>query len=63
MEHLWALTSRRLIVAVPLETEPDPRFGHRQVFDLERLVALARCAGGSCRTFEHHGGWLVVDRR
>ena len=63
MEQLWALTGRRLIVAVPLEAEPDPRFGHRQVFDEERITALGRYTNGRCRYFEHHGGWLVVDRR
>jgi 2-polyprenyl-3-methyl-5-hydroxy-6-metoxy-1,4-benzoquinol methylase len=63
MAHLWALTGRRLIIAVPFEAEPDPRFGHRQVFDRERLAALGRRTGGYCRTFEHHGGWLIADRR
>lgn len=63
VERLWALTGRRLIIAVPLESEPDRRFGHRQVFDRERLAALGRQTGGSCEIFEHHGGWLVADCR
>lgn len=62
MSNLWRLARARLIVAVPLETEPDARFGHRQVFDRERLLALGQRSGASCRYFEHHGGWVVVDR-
>jgi SAM-dependent methyltransferase len=62
MNNLWSLTRRRLIVAVPLETVPDPRFGHRQVFDRENLLALGRHTSGYCRYFEHYGGWIVVDR-
>ncbi|MBK8211127.1 MAG: methyltransferase domain-containing protein [Rhodospirillales bacterium] len=62
MDTLWALTARRLIVAVPFEATPDRRFGHRQVFDRESLLALARCANRPPRYFEHHGGWLVIDR-
>lgn len=62
MANLWRLAARRLIVAVPLEKTPDPRYGHRQIFDRERLLALGRTLGGRCEYFEHHGGWLVVDR-
>jgi hypothetical protein len=63
MDTLWALAARRLIVAVPFEATPDPRFGHRQVFDRESLLALAPGGGeGRHRYFEHHGGWLVIDR-
>ena len=60
--HLWQLTARRLIIAVPLEATPDPRYGHRQVFDRDRLLALGQRLGGRCAYFEYHGGWLVVDR-
>lgn len=60
--NLWRLAARRLIVAVPLESTPDPRYGHRQVFDRERLLALGRTLGGRCDYFEYHGGWLVCDR-
>jgi SAM-dependent methyltransferase len=62
MNNLWSLARQRLIVAVPLETVPDPRFGHRQVFDRESLLTLGRHTSGYCRYFEHHGGWIVVDR-
>jgi hypothetical protein len=49
-------------LAVPLKTVPDPRYGHRQTFDRERLLALGRTLGGRCEYFEYHGGWLVCDR-
>lgn len=60
--NLWALTGRRLIVAVPFEDVADPRFGHRQVFDQGCLQALGRLTSGHCQYFEYHGGWLIVDR-
>lgn len=60
--NLWRLTARRLIIAVPLETVPDPRYGHRQVFDRDRLLAKGQTLGGHCDYFEYHGGWLVIDR-
>lgn len=60
--NLWRLTARRLIIAVPIEDTPDPRYGHRQVFDRRRLLALGHALGGRCEYFEHHGGWLVSDR-
>ncbi len=63
LTNLWRLARQRLIVAVPLEAEPDARFGHRQVFDRERLLVVGRRSGASCRYFEHRGGWIVLDRR
>lgn len=62
LQQLWDLTEQRLIIAVPLEPVPDARFGHRQVFDRERLLALGRSTGGYYRYAEHCGGWLVIDR-
>jgi 2-polyprenyl-3-methyl-5-hydroxy-6-metoxy-1,4-benzoquinol methylase len=62
MDNLWALTGRRLVIAVPLEAVPDSRFGHRQVFDRESLLALGQQTGGSVHYFEHYGGWVVIDR-
>lgn len=60
--NLWRLTARRLIIAVPLEAVPDPRYGHQQVFDRARLLAIGRTLGGHFDYFEYHGGWLVIDR-
>lgn len=62
LDNLWRLTAKRLIVAVPLEALPDQRYGHRQVFNRERLLALGRRLGGQETYCEYHGGWLVVDR-
>jgi hypothetical protein len=62
IDALWSRTARRLIIAVPAEANPDPRFGHRQVFDLSRLRAFAQAIDGSSRCFEDHGVWLVIDR-
>jgi len=62
MRNLWALTRRRLIVAVPFESEPDQRYGHCQVFDERRLCALGQQTAADCRFFSHHGGWIVLDR-
>jgi 2-polyprenyl-3-methyl-5-hydroxy-6-metoxy-1,4-benzoquinol methylase len=61
-DNLWKLTGSRLIIAVPLEETPDPRFGHRQIFDRKRLLALGRELGGRCHAFEYHGAWIVIDR-
>ena len=62
LRALWSRTGRRLIVAVPVEDTPDPRFGHRQVFDQARLLALGDLTDGAARCFDDHGAWLVVDR-
>lgn len=62
LDALWALARRRLIVTVPVEEVPDPRFGHRQVFDRDSLGALGQRTGGMCHCFEDHGVWLVIDR-
>jgi hypothetical protein len=62
LTQLWQLTGQRLIIAVPLEETPDARFGHRQVFNRQRLQALGKQLGGHYDYFEYHGGWLVIDR-
>jgi SAM-dependent methyltransferase len=62
LRALWQCTAQRLIVTVPLEEQPDPRFGHRQTFTTGRLEVLGRELGGRYQTFALHGCWLVVDR-
>ncbi len=62
MHNLWALTRRRLIVAVPFEDEPDPRYGHCQAFDERSLRDLGRGIAADGRFFSYHGGWIVLDR-
>ena len=60
------LARRRVIVAVPLEDEPDPAFGHVRAVSLDDLAgwgaALAARGPWHARVEEHHGGWLVLDR-
>jgi SAM-dependent methyltransferase len=58
------LARRRVVIAVPLESVPDPAFGHLRTLDLDELT---RCADRlapewTAHVFEHHGGWLVLDR-
>lgn len=62
ISRLWEVTNQRLIISVPLEATPDPRFGHLQVFDEARLVGLAQQVGAQYRYFEFHGGWLMLDK-
>ncbi|MBX7448437.1 class I SAM-dependent methyltransferase [Mycolicibacterium sp. 3033] len=61
------LARRRVVIAVPFEAEPRACYGHVQRFDLPRMRNLAqalmdRHPGISARTFEFHGGWLILDR-
>ncbi len=61
--EMLRLARSRIVVAVPFEDEPSAEFGHVRVFDLATLEALGRSTGWPFRCFEHHGGWLVADRR
>lgn len=60
------LARRRIVVAVPLETEPDAAFGHVRTISLEDLAAwgseLEAAGPWRARVEEFHGGWLVLDR-
>lgn len=61
------LARRRVVIAVPFEDQPRECYGHVQQFDPARMRYLAgglmrRHPGVSARTFEHHGGWLILDR-
>lgn len=53
----------RVVVAVPLEDQPDATYGHVQAFDLARLDALGHgLEGWRANVHRHRGGWLVLDR-
>jgi SAM-dependent methyltransferase len=52
----------RVVVAVPFEDEPNPTWGHVRTFDEPALQALGAASGWTFEAFEHHGGWLVLDR-
>jgi SAM-dependent methyltransferase len=60
------LARRRVIVAVPIEREPDVAFGHVRTLDLSQLTASGAAhtaaAPWRARVEEFHGGWLVLDR-
>ena len=74
LEHVGAATSRalldealrvaarRVVVAVPVEDEPDPVFGHVQAFDPGRLAQLGRRSGWWTSMALADGAWLVLDR-
>jgi SAM-dependent methyltransferase len=60
------LARRRIVIGVPLETEPDPAFGHLRAITTSDLAQWGdRVAGRGpwrARVEEYHGGWLVLDR-
>jgi hypothetical protein len=58
------LARHRVVIAVPLETEPSAALGHLRVFDLQSLAALVGDLPSRWRATvsAYHGGWLVLDR-
>jgi len=63
LREMLRLARRRVVVAVPFEDEATAAFGHVRVFSLDDLHRLGElCAGWSFSHYEHHGGWLVLDR-
>ncbi|MGU3497714.1 mycofactocin oligosaccharide methyltransferase MftM [Mycobacterium sp. C31M] len=63
LDEAVRLARRRVIVAVPYEDEPQACYGHVRSFDTAALQQLAaRHPGLRATIFEHHGGWLVLDR-
>jgi len=60
--EMLRLARHRVVVAVPFEDEPSAAYGHLRCFDLDVLNALGRASGWRYRTYEHHGGWLVLER-
>jgi hypothetical protein len=62
LASLCRAARRRVILAVPLEAVPDPVYGHRQAFDLDRLAVVAAGAPGwRGQAHEYLGGWLVLE--
>lgn len=55
------LARRRVIVAVPLEEEPDETWGHVRTIDLDDLATWGAETGLAHDVHEHRGGWLVID--
>lgn len=56
------LAERRVIVAVPYEERPSALYGHVRTFRRDDLAAMGARSGWSHRVYDHHGGWLVMDR-
>ncbi|RNI19840.1 mycofactocin oligosaccharide methyltransferase MftM [Flexivirga caeni] len=58
------MARRRVVVAVPFEEEPSQQFGHLRSLTLADLRTWVRGAGTDWdwRVYEHHGGWLLLDR-
>ncbi|MGI9057184.1 MAG: methyltransferase domain-containing protein [Ktedonobacteraceae bacterium] len=69
LKHLLAVTSQRLIVAVPYEgKEPELAYGHQQVFSRAKLESVGnwclKYLGGSGRKWceDCVGGLLLIER-
>ena len=67
VDEALRLARRRVVIAVPFETEPAACYGHCRRFvaaDLQRMARrLQRDHRGLRATVaEHHGGWLILDR-
>jgi SAM-dependent methyltransferase len=55
------IARRRVIIAVPFESEATACHGHVRTFDSPGLRALGAGTGLPFEVDEHHGGWLVLD--
>lgn len=68
LANLLPLTARRLIIAVPFEAgEPEPIYGHLQLFSQEKLATVGRWClthwqRGTMHYEECAGGLLYIDR-
>ncbi len=69
LAHLWGVTKRRLIVAVPYEPgEAEATYGHQQLFTPAKLESvgqwsLEHCGDASSMWYEDcAGGLLVINR-
>lgn len=62
LAQLRRVARHRVVIAVPLEHQPDPTFGHLQAFDLSRLASIGDARGWSPAVSAADGGWLVLDR-
>lgn len=62
VEEIARVARRRVVIAVPLEDEPDDAFGHVRSFSRESLVSMVSETGCQVRYEEFRGGWVVMDR-
>lgn len=68
IDEALRLARRRVVVAVPFEAEPMDCYGHVQRFgpaDLDTMANRLRDQHPdiTVTVAEHHGGWLIADRR
>ena len=56
------IARHRVVVAVPYEKRPTRLFGHLRTIDAGQLRKLGAGSGWDHRVYDHHGGWLVLDR-
>lgn len=61
LHEMCRVARRRVVVAVPLEEEPDPAYGHVQGFDRDSLIELGEKTGWRGSFEEYLGGWLVLE--
>ena len=61
LQEMCRVARRRVIVAVPLEKEPDPAYDHVQGFDREGLLNFGEKTGWHCRFEDYLGGWLILE--
>ena len=67
LSNMLSVTKRRLIIAVPYETETQVVYGHVQSFTRSKLESWGRwcvetVGGGEYWTEDVSGGFLVIDR-
>jgi SAM-dependent methyltransferase len=56
------VADQRVVVAVPLEYEPNPAYGHLRTFTARELRALGLATGWLYTAWVSDGGWLLLDR-
>lgn len=59
--ELIRVARRRVVVAVPYESEPTAAYGHVRIFCQADLDELGRGTGLPYRIESYCGGWLIVD--
>ena len=61
LQEMCRVARLRVIVAVPMEEEPDPAYEHVQRFDREDLIKLGEKTGWRCGFEDYLGGWVVLE--
>lgn len=56
------IARRRVVIAVPFEEAPSQQFGHLRSITLDDLRTWAGGVTWDRQVYEHHGGWLILDR-